>query len=67
MIEANLLSTQNGIQITQKVLIHIAEHQKERAKSQKIFINHTTKDKAIVDKLVALFEKNGCTKESAIF
>lgn len=63
MIKAKIISAQQGIQMTKRILICMAGQWDDKIKPQKLFISHSTDDKEIVDKLVALLEKLGVKKE----
>lgn len=63
MTNAKIISAKQGIQIIKRILIYMAGQWDDKIKPQKLFISHSTDDKEIVDKLVALLEKLGVKKE----
>lgn len=63
MTNAKIISAKQGIQIIKRILICMAGQWDDKIKPQKLFISHSTDDKEIVDKLVALLEKLGVKKE----
>ena len=63
MTNAKIISAKQGIQIIKRILIYMAGQWDDKIKPQKLFISHSTDDKEIADKLVALLEKLGVKKE----
>ena len=59
MLDAKIISAQQVFQITGRILIYMADEWDKRVKPKKIFISHSTDDREIIDKFVALLEKIG--------